>query len=594
MKPDDIERLAKQIRVKASATTRDRILADAQAALAKSTTPGTKAPKPGLSIWRIIMKSRITKLAAAALIIIVGLISLSRFGGSIDGTSIALAQMSEKMKQMPWMHCVSNMKRPGEENAEYWFSFDMEIEAQKYENGKLIFYDYKTLLGYFYTPDTNEVTISRIPENRLFAAGAFSPWEFLETTVELLAKNEGATITHETDESDNVEIFKVRVPRGTPEGSLGIEEWIFTADSLSHLVVSLKCQGYDPNGTFMEVAEMSFNYPDNGPIDIYEIGAPQAATVIDNRPDSEVEEIISNYRAARKKVIPRYMALIAKSYFDKHIDSEVIFGVDIIYTDGQLQRFERYLIINMQEYFNGWSKYSAEMGDDLESLLKWWTQADLSQCTRIDLYDGQYFYKGYHDGEYWLSNNRRHFPKGYPWIHQLPDLMQTERRFFAQDPDFPPITIVENSYAKENNLICLQVLREGEIHDTSITWPSRKLFYLNPQKDYLIERFEEQYTRNASWQKDESWLNNVDEEIIEKSAESTVIREVIDFGQTETGHWYPSVLETRITPVLTDGTVDTRDKKYSGKLNRITVYLDTESVFPDGIFDPENMPDANE
>ena len=594
MRPtDNIHSLIKKLHLKAGAELDQRLRTEIRRALdeQRHTKPAATGPK----IWRKIMKSRITKLAAAAVIIIVGLISLSRFGGSIDGTSIALAQMTEAMKQMPWMRCVSNMKRPGEENAEYWYSFDMEIEAQKYENGILRFYDYKTLLGHCYTPESNEVTVSRIPENRLFAVGAGAPWDFLDKTGEELAKNEGATITHETDESNNVETYKVRVPRGTPEGSLGIEEWIFTADSLSHLVISLKLQGYDPNGSFMEVAEASFDYPDNGPMDIYEIGAPQIAAVIDNRVSSEVEEIISNYRAARKKVIPRYMALIARSYFDKHIDSEVISGVDIIYTDGQLQRFERYLIINMPEYLNKWPKYSAGMGNNLESLLKWWTQANLSQCTRIELYDGQYLYKGYHDGEYWLSNNRRHFPKGYPRIQKLANLMQMDGRFFAQGSDFPPITIVENSYAKENNLVCLQVFREGEIHDTLITWPSRKLCYLNPQKDYLTERFEEQYMRNASWQKDDSWLNNVDEEVIKKSAESTVILDVIEFGQTDTGYWYPHIIETTRTLIQADGgTVDPRTAIHPQLWGRMMVYLDTESEFPDGIFDPESMPHTNE
>jgi len=220
-----------------------------------------------------------TKLAAAAVILVAVLIGIKQLGGSVDIVTPAFAQMSEKMKQMPWLHVVSNWKRPGGKNAEFWYSFDRGIEAQKYENGILMFDNYETQLRYSYTPETNEVIISPIHENHLFAAGAGAPWEFLEKVVEALATNEGATTTHETDESNNVEIYKVRVPRGKPEGSLGIEEWIFTADSLSQLVISLKLQAYDPNGVFMEVAEMSFDYPDNGPIDIYEIGAPQTATV---------------------------------------------------------------------------------------------------------------------------------------------------------------------------------------------------------------------------------------------------------------------------------------------------------------------------
>ena len=45
------------------------------------------------SIWRIIMKSRITKLAAAAVIIIAVLVAINHFGGSLDGGSVAFAEV---------------------------------------------------------------------------------------------------------------------------------------------------------------------------------------------------------------------------------------------------------------------------------------------------------------------------------------------------------------------------------------------------------------------------------------------------------------------------------------------------------------------
>ena len=46
-------------------------------------------------IWRIIMKSRITKLAAAAVIIIAVIIGIHQLGGSLDGTSVAFAEVLE-------------------------------------------------------------------------------------------------------------------------------------------------------------------------------------------------------------------------------------------------------------------------------------------------------------------------------------------------------------------------------------------------------------------------------------------------------------------------------------------------------------------
>ncbi|NQT03620.1 MAG: hypothetical protein HQ580_16445, partial [Planctomycetes bacterium] len=62
---------------------------------ANITLTGTRGQKqimvPG--IWRIIMKSRITKLAAAAVIIIAVLVGINHFGGSFDGGSVAFADV---------------------------------------------------------------------------------------------------------------------------------------------------------------------------------------------------------------------------------------------------------------------------------------------------------------------------------------------------------------------------------------------------------------------------------------------------------------------------------------------------------------------
>ncbi|MHC4625009.1 MAG: hypothetical protein ACYS4W_14025 [Planctomycetota bacterium] len=52
------------------------------------------------NVWRIIMKSSITKLAAAAVIIIVAVVAIHQFGGSIDGTTVAWAKLAERVEQI--------------------------------------------------------------------------------------------------------------------------------------------------------------------------------------------------------------------------------------------------------------------------------------------------------------------------------------------------------------------------------------------------------------------------------------------------------------------------------------------------------------
>ncbi|MHC4738966.1 MAG: hypothetical protein ACYS9Y_08700 [Planctomycetota bacterium] len=59
----------------------------------------TKKPSQQIKTWSLIMKTRITKLAAAAVIIVGVLIGAHYFGVSIDGTSVAWAEIVQRVEQ---------------------------------------------------------------------------------------------------------------------------------------------------------------------------------------------------------------------------------------------------------------------------------------------------------------------------------------------------------------------------------------------------------------------------------------------------------------------------------------------------------------
>ncbi len=96
MRPsDNINELIKKLKLKASANLDKRVHDDISRALAKSEKTKSARPKP--NIWRIIMKSRIIKLAAAAVIVIAVLAGLPFFSG--NGSGVALADVLEKIEQ---------------------------------------------------------------------------------------------------------------------------------------------------------------------------------------------------------------------------------------------------------------------------------------------------------------------------------------------------------------------------------------------------------------------------------------------------------------------------------------------------------------
>ncbi len=91
MNNEKIEKLAKEIRIKPDVINKDRILADAANALDKAIA--AKAPAAGMSLWRTIMNSRITKFAAAAVILIAIVVSATILTKTTPTASAAAIQM---------------------------------------------------------------------------------------------------------------------------------------------------------------------------------------------------------------------------------------------------------------------------------------------------------------------------------------------------------------------------------------------------------------------------------------------------------------------------------------------------------------------
>jgi len=88
---ENIEKFIKNVRCKASAEMHKRTLNDALEVHSQSRKVEWAAAHS--NIWRTIMTSKITKLSSAALIIIAIMVSMIYFGGSIDGSGVALADV---------------------------------------------------------------------------------------------------------------------------------------------------------------------------------------------------------------------------------------------------------------------------------------------------------------------------------------------------------------------------------------------------------------------------------------------------------------------------------------------------------------------
>ena len=167
MRPaENIEKLIKNINIDTNAKIDEEVLGEVIEAFEKSKVKKTSAIEQ--NIWRIIMKSRITKLATAAVIIIGAYVVIHQSGGSIDVATVSFAQITENMKQMPWMHAVVEGTGVG---VEAWVCFERRIMAGKWADGEIRFHDDLKQVAQVYVPDSNTVTISRGTADAFAAMG---------------------------------------------------------------------------------------------------------------------------------------------------------------------------------------------------------------------------------------------------------------------------------------------------------------------------------------------------------------------------------------------------------------------------------------
>lgn len=119
MRPrENIEKVIKKFNIDVNPEKDRQILDELRAAQTKS-----KQSKPGISmidIRRIIMHSKMTKLAVAAVIIIAALIGINQFGGSIDIASVAwgeeIVAAIENIKGVSCREQIFTVTRDGSEH----------------------------------------------------------------------------------------------------------------------------------------------------------------------------------------------------------------------------------------------------------------------------------------------------------------------------------------------------------------------------------------------------------------------------------------------------------------------------------------------
>ena len=296
MRPiDNIEKAVKKLDFTASTKMHDRILDDVLEAQEESMKTKSALSRP--KIRRIIMKSRIGKLAAAAVIVI------AVVGGiyMLESTSVAIGQVKAAMEKVKWMRVVSE-----ESDSEMWLGFKAKIIIVKENDGAVTYTDFGQRQDFQYMPGTQTITVSKIP-NQIYELGPKGPLGMLESPLGVLddirkvVEADDGQITNSRGkyEGSDVAIWKfshkepecysldangklVQVPRE----EYGDETITVFIDTMKHLPLGLTTK-FVKNGTLLRETHTKLEYPETGPKDIYDLGVPKSATIVDRTEQSK-------------------------------------------------------------------------------------------------------------------------------------------------------------------------------------------------------------------------------------------------------------------------------------------------------------------
>jgi len=549
----------------------DGLQAKSTAEFLRCSAKGAERFGGAISIWRAIRQSRITKLAATALVMIAVMMIVNQFGGSVDLTTIAFADISEAMKKVPWMR-MANRGFEGriEGPIELLVGFEAKITASKDSTGKITFSDFGAHKSYQYDPENRAITIDYVYENDL-PSHLSSAFSFLESMHKMLeARGAQVNTTESQYDGRRVQLQEISVAGMAPTVRLYIQPH-------SKLLLAAQVKVTDPNGNTAIDGEITFDYPQTGPADVYDLGVPRDAQIINRLPKEDYRKIWDNYRQRGMEVTRRYIAVTTRT---NYLFGGVVTDVYADYKSDSNHRLEIHSVFGARElnqYDKFWPGYREQLGDSYESLLAWaGNHYDSGGRISVYLYDGQRNFSTSRDDRWrWgkLSkgaSNRNHMPSDYlEWLG-WPQIIATGH-------------ITEDDYAKENSLICVERLQQGSIYSGNVSLPGRFLYYLDPQKDFMCRRKVTEWRPGAEWQKDKSWLEGVDPQKVRDG--SITVEDITEVIQATNGHWYPKVIVVKQSGIRKDY----QDAPLQ-VTNTKTVYVQVEPEFPDGVFDPEKLP----
>ena len=482
----EINRLIKQMRFSPSGVADKRILEYTQTVLKQRPENGSNTFEP--NVWRTIMRSPITKLAAAAVVLIAVLTGIHHFNGTIDGASVAWAEMQETFSSQNWVHIKYNSGR------ETWISLINGNLYNKGEDGAVTLVNRSQNVRQEYRPDLGEYISEGKYSNKLAKWEPQSAWSLIIEP--LVSQNMSGPTGHgeinkEIEDVNGNHLVRFDQYWYDLEGRKKMVCQIW-ADSKAHLPIRIK-EEQENGGTLIGV----FDFPETGPQNIYDLGVRKDLPVIGF--NTVCGDNISKILDAAKEAYARFPVNYRAITWPLKGNREV----DVVYRFGEMIHYEHYLCSITASDIN---RLKAQASS--EEVLEW-----IGKQTpyEVVVFDGSTTRITTNSPMAGPSAKHSEPQKQLVPTKHVPIQSEPHNEFWPYIAYKSKLDLINNPQEQSNAYIGLR----DERGDT------RRDYYIDPEHDYICVREIWWKLKSNRWIKEREW---------ERS----------DFAQLSQGQWYPT------------------------------------------------------
>jgi hypothetical protein len=275
--------------------------------------------------------------------------ALVAFGVRLFAPSDTWAQVVKEVQMKPWIHGVAQL--PDKKKWELWISFPREVSGDQFEGGSTLFDDWKTKVRYQYLLDQGETKGNTLYREPLPPALIKAGKDFEEMFLGAMRGDKNIdsalpgleTISREfrtVIENDKTWTEYDFVLRNVSRAET--IRFVLRVDPKTNLPTSMKTSSL--SGGITPTQEFTFDYPDEdaGPRDIYDLGVPRTAKLVDRMPSEDLAHVISAVHLGQQQ-FGSYFAIVAHCIGNSNQPWQAI-QFDLVWRKGKKFRVEQAFI----------------------------------------------------------------------------------------------------------------------------------------------------------------------------------------------------------------------------------------------------------